>query len=89
MNFWRSWEKKSVFWRTCKKRRLTGGAKEVSNVMVAEERHYFRVKQHRRLLKVVDMLQQVRTEYLDHAEICPVCQVETLAAAAARERKLH
>lgn len=40
---------------------------------VAEERHHFRVKQHKRLLQVASVLLQVRTEYSGCAEDCPVC----------------
>ena len=40
MNFWQSWEKKSGFWRTWKRSRFKGGARGVSNVMVAEETHH-------------------------------------------------
>lgn len=52
--------------------RFKGGAVEVSNTMVAEERHFFKFKQHKRLLQVASVLQQVRTEYSDCAENCPV-----------------
>lgn len=72
MNFQQSWEKKRVFWRTYKRSRFKGGAKEASYVVAAEEGHHFRLEQHRRLLKSADMLQQMRTEHSDCAEICPV-----------------
>lgn len=66
------WKKKSVFWRACKRSRFRSGAIEVRNTTVAEERHRFRFKQHKRLLQVASVLQQVRTEYADCAEDCPV-----------------
>jgi len=52
--------------------RFKGGAREVSNVVVTEKGNHFRLNQHRILLKAADMLQQIRAEYSDYAEICPV-----------------
>lgn len=70
--FQQSWEKKSVFWRACKRDRFKCGAIDVSKTTVAEERHHFRLKLHKRLLQGASVLQQVRTEYSDCAEVCPV-----------------
>lgn len=78
------WEKKKVFWRACKRSRSKGGAIEVSNTMVAEERHCFRFKQHKRLLQVGSVLEQVRTEYSDCAEDYPVPLEKILAVVAKR-----
>lgn len=47
--------------------RFKGGVEEVNNVMVADETHNLRLKQHR-LLRVVKQ-QLMRTEHSEYADI--------------------